>query len=101
MKRILLAALMAATPATAHEWYDPYCCNDKDCAPIAQEHVEATEGGWRVTLGPGDHPMVKERRTFLVPYKDARPSADDAFHACIVFWRPDEMRCFYAPPMGF
>jgi hypothetical protein len=97
----IVGVLLGATQALSHGWYDPYCCNDQDCAPIAPQHVAATEGGWLVTLGPGDHPMVKEPRTFLVPYADARPSGDDAFHACIVLWRPGEMRCFYAPPMGF
>src|SRR6056297_2426685 len=54
----VLALILVATAALAHEWYDPWCCNDRDCAPISQEHVSITEDGYLVTLEKGDHPML-------------------------------------------
>lgn len=95
-------------------WYDPWCCNTKDCAPIPDHAVEATDDGWLVTLQPGEHPMVTDQTgvvTFVAPYMKSgqtksygmtRRSKDDQFHACILHWldKPSP-RCFYRPDMGF
>lgn len=95
-------------------WYDTYCCNRRDCAPIPAEAVEATDDGWIVTLNPDDHPMVNEGTgtvTMRAPYKHSnqtqlyavtRDSRDDHYHACLVREMSGmRMRCFYRPPRGF
>lgn len=68
----------------AHSWYDPWCCDEKDCRAIASDQVVAKPDGYHV-MG------------FVVAYKDARVSADADYHVCILF---EQMRCFYAPPGG-
>lgn len=92
-------AILFASPALPHSWYDPWCCNAKDCAPIPASAVRVTPGGFAVTLQPGEHPMVTEGvfRAF-VRHRDARPSEDGEYHACI--YPADTMRCFYAAQGG-
>jgi hypothetical protein len=104
---VLLAVVwlagMSMLYASAHSFYDPYCCNDKDCAPIKTAHVKPVAGGYLVRLRPEDHVGLSKAvgvREYLVPYADAKPSPDGGFHACILPYMPDTMRCFYAPPMG-
>lgn len=89
---VLLVVLARAT--FAHSWYDPWCCNERDCAPIPFRAVEAGPDGWIVTLEPGDHPIVQSRVVHVVPYADMRPSQDGDFHACILHDK-GAMRCFY------
>lgn len=74
-----------------HSWYDPYCCNDRDCRPVADGSVRPTTGGW----------FVQETGE-TVPYSQARESQDGRFHVCI--WPPGakipKVRCLYVPPGG-
>lgn len=101
----LALALMAGAPETrAHEWFDPWCCNGRDCQPIPDSAVKITPQGYVITLNPGDHPaLAKETapRTYTVPYASARVSLDpeQRFYACI-YPDPSSMRCFYAKPNG-
>lgn len=93
-----------ADPSWAHSWFDPWCCNDRDCQPIPDSAVKITPQGYVITLQPGDHPMLaKETRphTYTVPYAKARVSLDpeQKFFACI-YPDPSSMRCFYAKPSG-
>jgi len=95
----LLFSIGATFSALAHGWYDPVCCSGRDCAPVPFDSVEITEDGYRVTLHPGDHLMVRSSVVHVVAYGDVLESKDDGFHACLF---PDQnvMRCFYAPPFG-
>jgi hypothetical protein len=90
---------LASAPASGHGWYDPFCCSGRDCAPIPFSAVTITEDGYLVTLGPGDHIMVRSPVEHLAPYGEVRESRDDSFHACLF---PDQsvLRCLYAPPFG-
>lgn len=100
MIRIALAlvVLMFASPMVrSHSWYDPYCCNARDCAPIPSSAVEITDDGYRVTLHAGQHPMVTQTVTHMVPFDEALDSQDGAFHACL-YPTQNVMRCFYRPP---
>jgi len=90
--------------ARAHDWYDPICCSDRDCAPIPFSSVRVTAQGYAITLSPDQHPMLANEMTpheWLIPFGSpkVRDSKDDAYHACIV---PGSRRllCFYALPMG-
>lgn len=91
-------ALLCASPALGHSWYDPFCCNGKDCAPVADGAVRAVRGGWRVRLMPGDHPMVTRPLDVTIPHAEARPSEDGAFHVCV--FPADTLRCLYVPQGG-
>lgn len=83
--------------------YDTWCCNGDghsgDCQEIPSSAVKPIEGGWQVTLVPGDHRLVTRVHVFQIPQSNTRMSSDGRFHACLY---PDEntLRCFYAPPMG-
>lgn len=107
---IWLAILV--TGAHAHEaptgWrYPMSCCwspetapagRPGDCDQIPAKSAKAISGGYSVTLVPGDHPMVRERITVLVPYPQAKDSPDNEFHIC--FTQDMKVRCFWAPPPG-
>ena len=100
---LLLIVGAGSEPLRAHSFYSAYCCRGEvDCQPIRSEAVRVTAGGYLVTLRPQDHTMLVAEpgpRTYLVPFSDAKPSPDGAYHACI-FPSPDHLRCFYAPPHG-
>jgi len=103
---LLCAALLGLTilttgGAAAHEWYDPSCCNDRDCAPIPYDAVEQMEWGYKVTLGYGDHPLIRPGQKPVVmsfPWDVVRQSRDVGHHACVVNWPSMErpfVRCLY------
>lgn len=111
--RLAALALALAAPAAAHDWYDPWCCHDKDCAPIPLASVEIVEGGYRIDLPPGGHPQAPLGGRFFVPFRigalpntNIRWSRDGDYHACIL--RPYGtdlqgetpelgIRCLYVP----
>lgn len=99
-------ACFGLSEARAHQapsgWtYDAACCSTMDCAPVPASSVIATPDGWRVTLEPGEHPLVKRRAEWLVPYGSSKekPSPDGAFHACVGA-KTGVLFCLYRPEMG-
>jgi len=99
-----LATLALVSGVTAHSWFDPWCCNGRDCQPIPDGAVKVTPQGYVVTLRPSDHPALAretEPRTYLVTFDKARVSLDpeQRFFACI-YPDPSTLRCFYARPLG-
>lgn len=72
---------MGATVASAHGWYDPMCCSDKDCHPInsCEELVEQKDG----TVKWGEYTFTKDKE---------KPSHDSKCHVCIYNGTP---LCFY------
>lgn len=110
MKKILLTALalsavfvLALGNVRAHDFYEAECCNGNavhgDCQPIASSTVTPTDGGYIVTLKPGDHRKVTRPHTFVIPKEKVRYAPDAQYHICL--WpTEDDARCFYAPPMG-
>ena len=104
---VLSILALAAMPLFAHSWYDPACCGGNDCAPIPSIAVTAGADGWHVRLRPGDHPMVtRDVVDVIVPYREALPSQDGAFHACVRDQSSpsnvmsDPIICLYIPDMG-
>ena len=87
----LVAALLTASAATAHEWYPRECCSEMDCAPV--ERVEA--------LPDGSEQVTSRVGTTVVPASFPRqPSPDDQMHICMVrYSHLDGMRpvCFFVP----
>lgn len=102
MKRLALVAgalALLAAGACAHDWYDPWCCNGKDCVPIPDGTVHPSRGGYRVKLCPGDHPGITGDCLFqTVRHSETRPSQDGRYHACI--FPTNTLRCLYAPLGG-
>jgi hypothetical protein len=79
---------LSLSVAHGHSWYDPDCCGDNDCAPIAKERVQFVNGGYLID---GKH-FIEATSTRV------RGSQDDQFHAC--FWPADRLWCFYIPASG-
>lgn len=110
MRPVLLAALLLmAGEAWGHQasvdWtYDGVCCNGNtetgDCQPIPASAVRMVDGGYEITLKPGDHHMVTTPHKWFHPQNRVRWSKDENYHVCLY---PDEskLQCFYAVPMGF
>ena len=93
--RSLLVLLLMFAPlgaARAHSWYDPRCCNDRDCRRAT--NVEMLEyGGRRITADTGI--VVDVPANFARTYR----SQDNDFHVCYYFsWRGEPVaRCLYVP----
>jgi len=86
MIRALAFLLVLTTPALAHEWYPSWCCSGGDCGPLAGSRVQLTAHGYVVD------------GKYVVPLSEARKSMDGRYHGC--FPKPDELKCFFAPPPG-
>jgi hypothetical protein len=99
------AALVAAMAVKgwAHQaptgWAYPFeCCAGIDCAEIPANAVKETPDGYRVTLSPGEHPMVKAPFAAVVPYASARSAPDGAYHICLSAQL--KVLCFFAGSRG-
>jgi hypothetical protein len=109
---LIASLVLAGLPASAHMapegWtYDFFCCSGHDCGQIPDDSVEIMTDGYRVTLDPGDHPMVTEHRVYMVPFettvagqKVVRKSKDSHWHICF-FPTQETVRCFFTAPMGY
>ncbi len=103
---LCMIAFSAVFQAKAHSWYDAACCNTYDCEPVDQHVVRPVEGGWLVTIKPGDHRFAKVEGQYLIPYNDprARQAKDDQFHVCMNSYVTPEGKqriiCIYVPDMG-
>lgn len=102
MRYVFLAVALIATPASGHYFYEPECCDERDCEPLAPEHVEIRQDGYLIRL-TGE----------VIPFKDARVSADNDYHWCRYHQQSTSViqpydtesktykkPCFYAPPGG-
>lgn len=92
----------AHDPNDPAHWYDRECCSLEDCAPVPMDVIRATDEGWLVRIGPGDHPTAFKEQTRLIPFghRRVRVSQDGDFHACLGV-RTNTIYCIYIPPIGF
>jgi hypothetical protein len=102
-----LFLVMATGVVWAHSWYPARCCWSPqtapagrlgDCDHIPSEAVREGQGGYYVTLRAGEHPMVTETISVVVPYRSAQVSQDGEYHIC--FNSKMEVRCFFAGSRG-
>jgi len=115
MRSIPMTLLMASVlslaplPAVGHDaktgWeYDKFCCNGDnhagDCQMISTKNVKITDGGYEISLGPGDHRLVTRPHNFSLPQSQALRSQDAEYHICL-YPTEDNLRCFYAPDMAY
>lgn len=83
---------MIAVRALGHDFYDPWCCNERDCKPYPAEKVMVHPNGYWL-------PEFKK----LIPFEQVRktpPHASEPFHLCEYPMNSGEVRCFYAPEAG-
>lgn len=74
----VIAMILLAWNARAHEWYPSSCCNDRDCRPVAVENVLVSDGEYIVLLGGQK-----------IYFADANPSPDGDYHICTRQGRDD------------
>lgn len=104
-RNVIVALVLLATPASAHDWYSLACCHEQDCAPIPLGAVSHRGSDVIVTLEAGDHPMINSG-SFSQKLSGDDPkikqSQDGDYHACIL---PTDggvyLRCLYTPVLGF
>lgn len=104
---IIITLVMWAWRAEAHDWYtgtkNPVtgygCCGGNDCAKIPVTSGKAITGGYRITLMPGDHPLVTRPHIFTVPTKEVQFSQDGEYHVCL-YPNEDHLRCVFVPGAG-
>ena len=84
--------------------YPVSCCNgtaeEGDCQSIPASSVKAVDGGYQITLRPGEHHLVTKDHSWLKSMGETRVSKDDNYHVCL-YPNEETLRCFFAPPMGF
>jgi hypothetical protein len=100
-RKWLLAALLAATPAAAHDWYPLECCHHMDCAPVDKVEMVATPAA--VAGGENAPAMMVTTRhgSALVPASfPRRESKDHRMHACMLPGQGGKMQliCIFLPP---
>ena len=100
-----LAAVVAYGDDDPHKnmdthWYDPECCNLKDCRPVKPEDVWVKDGKWywKSWRNPKQHMYLP------VDSKKVRPSKDGRFHGCERKYPTrdgvNRAICFYLPALG-
>lgn len=90
---ILVSCQAITSVAQSHEFYDKFCCHDRDCRPIPATSISEASEGY----------LVRETGE-LIPYQDRRvhPSPDSNFHRCSIRGEPKaQTLCIYAPPRSF
>lgn len=104
---VVTGLLLLALPALAHQapsgWdYDRECCHNFDCAAVRDGLIREVQGGYRVTLRAGQHPMLSGAVTvdLFIPHGDRRirVSGDENRHACVT--SGGHVFCIYVPPGG-
>lgn len=81
-RSVFLLGLLFATPVLAHSWYDPQCCDGRDCEVYIHEIVPLPGGDYRLANGQ------------IVKASSVKRSQDDKFHLCR--W-DGVISCFYVP----
>jgi hypothetical protein len=103
-RKWLLAILLMATPAVAHDWYPLECCHHMDCAPVDKVEMvptpTATDGSG-ASVNPSTMIVTTKHGTALVPANfPRRESKDHRMHACMLPGEAGKMRllCIFLPP---
>ena len=88
---VFVLPVLLASPAAAHDWYSPGCCEERDCEPIPIDGIEETRDGWHVHyISPRFGPIDQ-----MVRRANKRDSHDGGFHGC--WMASGENRCLYVP----
>ena len=100
---ILAGLLLAATAATAHDWYPIECCSGMDCAPVEKVEILSVQsaGIMGSTTLPGTMMITTMHGSVIVPGNfPRRESKDNRMHACIRASASGSPRliCLFMPP---
>ena len=100
-KKWFLAALLAATPAAAHDWYPHECCHNQDCAAVDKIEMVPQQTSDGAGSAPPAMAVTTKWGTALVPASfPRRESQDHRMHACMLPDGRGKMRliCLFMPP---
>jgi hypothetical protein len=100
-KRWFLAALLAATPAAAHDWYPHECCHNQDCAAVDKIEMVPTPMAEGSNVPSVSMVVTTKWGSALVPASfPRRESKDHRMHACMLPDGRGKMRliCVFMPP---
>jgi hypothetical protein len=100
---ILAGLLLAATAASAHDWYPIECCSGMDCAPVEKVEIISLQSAGIMGSAPlpGSMRITTKHGSVIVPANfPRRESKDNQMHACI---RPStggtpRLICLFLPP---
>lgn len=100
---ILVGLLLAATAASAHDWYPIECCSGMDCAPVEKVEIISLQSAGIMGSAPlpGSMRITTKHGNVIVPANfPRRESKDNQMHACI---RPStggtpRLICLFLPP---
>jgi hypothetical protein len=86
----------------AHSWYDQYCCNDGDCAPIK---VQIHPGGYMLPNGeivPWNSPSIRRSQDgrFHLCRLQISPSYKPKSQCAAALLSQPPARCLYVPDAG-
>lgn len=101
----LFSLFLFSSYAFAHSWYDPECCNDKDCVPVEKiEKIAGVNGDyWYFIRTPG---VINKLFPVRVTREDiqnkSRFSQDQKYHICGDFYELNDkeeyhVKCIYVP----
>jgi hypothetical protein len=100
-RKWLLAILLMATPAAAHDWYPLECCHHMDCAPVDKVEMVPTPAVDGAAKAPSTMMVTTRHGSALVPANfPRRESKDHRMHACMLPEGAGKMRliCIFMPP---
>lgn len=75
---LVVATVVGSSDAKSHEWYDPWCCNEKDCAPVTKSSYDKATRTWTMTTKHGTASFKMED-----DLPSHRVSQDGSIHMCI------------------
>ena len=84
---LIVAVLIAVTPAVAHSWYPLACCGNLDCFPVACDQLVETFTGW-LYVPTGN----------LFKREQVQPSQDHHCHVCLGRGREHRSICAFIVP---
>jgi len=96
---IILLIVLLTTTAGAHSWYDPDCCDERDCTPVINiEHFP----GYQMWYTKLFDPIRIGNKEFNGDFFSVRASQDSKYHICATEWIDSgrlvtRIRCVYLP----
>ncbi len=105
MKHLILSLCLSLLPSISYaqphehgvgglpDWYDPACCSQQDCRPLAEDELPAF-------FRSPDGEVWAEWKGMKFTQKQFKPSQDERYHVCFI---PDDGEgyanplCLYIP----
>ena len=99
MISMFIIIVVMLTAANAHEWYDPDCCDERDCVPV-EKIVKI--GNYQMWYTKTFDPIKIKNSEFNGDFFSIRASQDARYHICATEWLDSDqlftrIRCVYIP----